>query len=267
MRAREPIGRIIPTTTLLGDAMNLRGHHRVRLRGTFPVSLPGRSPRRWIAVALGLGLLVVAIACAAEPYRQTREFRAVVACERHAAGCFDREPGTIVGRRTYTTTTTTTHADGTSSTTTTTHHEVTWQRTDGSRQARDVSSGFYATTQEGRPADLLLWRGTVVAIEVMGGAEWFLPESGTSLGRWLHLAFLGLGVLLWGLLFGWWDGFFMLTFRAFAWMFMSFAPVNLTTDALAYGLEFDSGLVVTIGFGIVFTGIAGAMLVGSLNRW
>ena len=243
--------------------MRLRRYSRFRVRG----SLPGRSVRRWIVVALGIAVLGVAFAGAAEPYRQTREFRAVVACERQAAGCFDEEPSSIVGRRTYTTTSTTSNADGTTSTTTTTHHEITWQRADGSRHERDVSSSFYDRTREGQPADLRLWQGKVVGVEVEGVAEWFLPESGTSLGRWLHLAFLGLGVLLWGLLFGWWDGFFMLVFRTFAWMFMSFAPVNVTTHALAYGFEFDSGLVVTIAFGIAFTGIAGAMLVGSLNRW
>jgi hypothetical protein len=39
-------------------------------------------------------------------------------------------------------------------------------------------------------------------VEVTDGSEWFLPESGKTLGYWLLLAFFGLGVLLWGLLFG-----------------------------------------------------------------
>jgi hypothetical protein len=230
-------------------------------------SLPKRSLRRWIVVALGLGVLVAGFAGAADPYRQTREFREVVACEGDAAGCFDQEPGTMVGRRTYTTTTTHTDANGHPSTTTTTHYEVTWQRADGSRQNRDVSSSFYDKAQEGQLANLRLWRGEVVGVEVMGGAEWFLPESGESLGYWLHLAFLGLGILLWGLLFGWWDGFFMLAFRTFAWMFMSFVPVGLATDAVAYGLDIGFGLVSTIVFGVFSIAIAGWMLVGSLDRW
>jgi hypothetical protein len=38
-------------------------------------------------------------------------------------------------------------------------------------------------------------------------------RAGQTLGYWLYLAHFGLGVLLWGLIFGWWDGLFMLAFR------------------------------------------------------
>ncbi|GAA3257285.1 hypothetical protein [Nonomuraea helvata] len=233
------------------------------------VSLPQRSLRRWIVVALGLGVLVAALAGAAGPLRQTQEFHQVMACERGVGDCFGSEPGSIAGRRTYTTTSTTTHTDANGSTytttSTTTHYEITWQRADGSRQARDVSSSLYSKAKQGQPATLRLWRGEVVGVEVMGGAQWFLPKSGTTLGGWLYLAFFGLGVLLWGLLFGWWDGLFMLAFRTFAWMFMSFLPVDMTTDALAYGLPTGTDLVVQILFALFFTGIAGALLFGSLN--
>jgi hypothetical protein len=222
-------------------------------------------------VALGLGLLVAALAGAADPYRQTREFHEVAACERGASECFGSEAGFIAGRRTYTTTSTTTHTDGNgqtyTSTTTTTHYEVTWQRADGSRQAGDVSSRFYSKAKEGQSATLRLWRKEVVGVEVMGDAQWFLPKSGAALEAWLYLAFFGLGVLLWGLLFGWWDGFFMLAFRTFTWMFMCFLPVDMTTDALAYGLATGADLVVEIVFALFFTGVAGGMLFASLNDW
>ena len=236
-------------------------------RSWWPGSLPGRSLRRWVVVALGLGVLVTGLAGAAAPYRQTVRFGEAAVCERDAGGCFGQEAGSIVGRRTYTTTSTQTDANGNSSTTTTTHYAVTWQRHDGSQQDRDVSSSFYDKAQEGQPANLRLWQGEVVGVEVMGGAEWFLPESGESLGHWLYLAHFGLGVLLWGLLFGWWDGFFMLAFRAFAWMFTSFVPVSMATDYLAYGLDFGFGSVATAVFGVFSVVIAGWMLVGSLGRW
>ncbi|MBB4938973.1 hypothetical protein FHR32_003278 [Streptosporangium album] len=229
--------------------------------------MPKRSLGRWIVVAVGLSMVVAALAAAADPYRQTQEFREVVACGRGVGDCFGNEPGSIAGRRTYTTTTTNTDANGNTTTTTTTHYEVTWQRANGSRQTRDVSSSFYRKAQEGQPATLRLWRGEVVGVEVMGGTQWFLPESGETLGYWLSLAFFGLGVLLWGLLFGWWDGFFMLAFRTFAWMFMSIVPVSMTTDALAYGLDTGVGFVMEIVFGVFFTGIAGWMLFGSLHDW
>ncbi|MFD1547308.1 hypothetical protein [Nonomuraea guangzhouensis] len=216
-------------------------------------------------VALGLGMLVAALVGAAGPYQQTREFREVVACDRGVGDCFGNEAGSIVGRRTYTTTSTTTDANGQTHTSTTTHYEITWQRANGSRQARDVSSGFYVKAKQGQPATLRLWHGEVVGVEVMGGEQWFLPESGTTLSRWLYLAFFGLGVLLWGLLFGWWDGLFMLAFRTFAWMFMSFMPVDITTDALAYGWTTGTDLVVQILFALFFTGIAAGLLFGSLG--
>ncbi|WP_017571364.1 DUF2500 family protein [Nocardiopsis halotolerans] len=194
-----------------------------------------------------------------------------MACERGTEDCLDSEAGSIVGRRTYTTTSTTTHTDANghmhTSTTTTTHYEVTWQRADGSRQTRDVSSVFYSEVEEGQPATLRLWHGEVVGVEVAGDAEWFLPKSGATLMAWLYLAFLGLGVLLWGLLFGWWDGFFMLAFRTFAWMFMGFLPVSITADALAYGLADGAGLAMEVLFALFFSGVAGWMLVGSLDEW
>jgi hypothetical protein len=248
---------------VVGMVMRLRRYRRWPRR----LSLPERSLGRWIVVALGLGVLVTALAAAAGPYRQTQEFREVVACEQSVGDCFGKEPGSIAARRTYTTTTTSTDANGNSSTTTTTHYEVTWQRANGSRQTRDVSSSFYLKAQEGQPATLRLSRGEVVGVEVMGGVQWFLPESGKTLGYWLELAFFGLGVLLWGLLFGWWDGFFMLAFRTFAWMFMSFVPVDMTTDALAYGLDGGVGLVIHIVLGVFFAGVAGVILIGSLEHW
>src|SRR5215212_4489051 len=110
-----------------------------------------RSVGHWVVAALGLGVLVAALVAAVGPYRQTRDFRTVVGCGRDTADCYDREPGSIVGRRTYETTTA--DADGS----TTTHYEVTWQRANGTRQSRDVSSSFYRRAREGEPAMLLIW--------------------------------------------------------------------------------------------------------------
>ena len=183
--------------------------------------------------ALGLIALAVGLTGAAGPYQQTQEFRAAVQCDRGPDHCFGDEPGSVVSRRTYTTTSTSTGADDHSSTTTTTHYEVTWQRADGERQYRDVSTDFYDKAEPGQPARLRIWRGEVVGLEVMGATQWFLPESGQTLTYWLYLAHLGLGVLLWGLIFGWWDGFFMLAFRLFCWMFLSIVPISLAADALA----------------------------------
>ena len=234
-----------------------------------PVSAGGslweRTFRQWMIVVLGVGVLVVALAAAAGPYRQTREVRAAVGCE--AGDCLASERGSIASRRTFTTTTTDTAANDhmSTTTTTTTHYLVTWQRSDGSQQASEVSSSFYDKAREGQPATLRLWHEEVVGVEVADGTQWFLPESGSTLGRWLFLAFFGLGVLLWGLFFAWWDGLFMLAFRTFAWMFMCFVPVDTATNYLAYGWPTGVGLGVDIAIGALCSGVAGWLLIGTLE--
>ncbi|MGW4797701.1 hypothetical protein ACWEPC_35300 [Nonomuraea sp. NPDC004297] len=232
--------------------------------------LGAATPRRWTVVVLGLGIIVLALAGAAGPYRQTGAFREVVACEQRTGGCFDSEPGSVVKRRTYTTTSTTTHTDANGHTYTTSdttiHYEVTWRRAGGAEESRDVSSGFYGGVAEGQAVTLRLWRGEVVGLRATGDAQWFEPAPSRSLRYWLLLAFLGLGVTLWGLLFGWWDGLFMLAFRTFSWMFLSFLPVNLVSTALTYGLTPGFGLVVQIAFCVFFAVIAGWMLLNTLGR-
>lgn len=101
----------------------------------------------------------------------------------------------------------------------------------------------------------------------MGEGAWFRPEATNALTFWFFVGYFGLGLLLWGLLLGWWDGFFMLVFRTLSWMFTGIVPVMVTTDALAYGWDFGAASVGTMVFGVFFTGVATAMLVGSLSRW
>jgi hypothetical protein len=79
------------------------------------------------------------------------------------------------------------------------------------------------------------------------GCTWLSWASASRCGGWL---------------FGWWDGFFLLAFRTFCWMFMGVVPVRLATDALA-GL--DPGIL-DIAIGGFFVAVAGGMLLGSLER-
>lgn len=224
-----------------------------------------RSGWRWVLAGLGLVVLVVALIGSAGPFRQTQEFRAAVQCHGGEDACFGDEPGTIVDRDTYTTTSTSGGTNGQpGTTTTTTHYRVTWQRAGGDRESHDVSSAFYGKAEVGQPANLRTWRGEVVGLEVMGATAWFLPESGRSFGYWLYLAHFGLGLLLWGLFFGWWDGPFMMAFRLLAWMFLSFVPVAMITDALTYGLAPGLDLVLYLVFGLLFVGVAGGMLISTL---
>ncbi|WP_067831603.1 hypothetical protein [Actinomadura kijaniata] len=70
-----------------------------------------------------------------------------------------------------------------------------------------------------------------------------------------------------GRLSGWWDGFFLLAFRTFCWMFMSFVPVGLVEDVVAFGLEVDVGLAVYAGVAVLFTAVPLWMLWITLDRW
>jgi hypothetical protein len=223
------------------------------------------SPRRWVLVLLGLGVLGAAFAGAEEPYRQTRQFRQIAACEGSVGGCFARERGSIVGRYTYTTSTTHIDANGHATTSTTTHYELAWRRSDGSRQSREVSKRFYQRTRKGAPATLLLLREEVAGIRMAGVTHWFLPEVGYALFTWLFLAHLGLGLLLWELLFDWRDGTFCLVFRAVAWVLAGITPLSITAEFLAYGLHFGTDLVLDLVFGALITGLGVLMLLGSLR--
>jgi hypothetical protein len=191
----------------------------------------------WIWVVVGLAVLWGALDSAAEPYRQTVEFRRITVCDGTVGGCLEREPGVIVGRRTWTETSTYTNADGTSSTSTIGNYTVTWRRLDGSEQTHDVSRVFFAVAHEGQPATLRIHLGEVVGVEVTGGSDQFLPEAGEKLLSWLLVAFLGLGFVLWGQLVGWWDGFVMFALRTLAWMLIGFVVVNAATYSVAYEMH------------------------------
>jgi hypothetical protein len=197
----------------------------------------GGAVSRLIWVVVGLALLWGALDSGAEPYRQTLEFRRITACDGTVGGCLEREPGLIVGRRTWTETPTSTTADGTWSTSTIAHWAVTWRRLDGSEQTRDVGRVFFAVAREGQAATLRIYLGQVVGVEVTGGSEWFLPKAGEKLRSWLLVAFLGLGFVLWGQLFGWWDGFFMFTLRTLAWILIGSLVLNAVTYSVAYEMH------------------------------
>lgn len=214
---------------------------------------------RCLLITIGLAVIVVALHGAAEPYRQFLAFREGLTCAPGARDCAGNETGVITGRRTWTTSSTTFDADGHTRTTSHTHYGITWQRGDGSQESREVSQGLYSEAREGRSAKLWIWRGEVVGIAVNDAEEWFLPEPGRKLRLWLCLALLGLGILLWGLLFGRVKDAF---FRLVVWLSFGFALVNVSTDVLAFGLAaFQpalggvAGLVVVVVLGLVLSGL------------
>ena len=220
--------------------------------------------RQYVVMAVGFAVLATGLTFAAGPFRDTRDFHRTVGCE---TTCFASEDGHIRSKRTYTTTSTYTDANGSTRTDTTTHWELTWERPDGRRESRDVSANVYRHAEPDAPARLRIWHGAVVGVEVMGATQWFLPPSGESLGGWLYVTWFGLGVLLWGLVIGRWDGLFMLVFRTMGWMFIAIMPIQIMTNAFAYGLPSGAALAWQLVFGVFFTGIAVILVLGSLGDW
>ena len=217
---------------------------------------------RWVMVLLGVSVMVGALVAAVEPYRQTRQFREVVACEENVGGCFVREQGSIAGRRTYTTT----HTDSEGHTSTTRHYEVTWQRADGSRESREVPSGFYAKVRAGQPATLRVWRQEVVAVEAAGAREWFLPTPAGLFVVWLFVAHFGLGLLVRGLLAARRRGPSLFFFYVLGWLVMGSGPILAGADVLALGLSAGLDLGELVAYALL-TVVGGLFVRGSFEMW
>jgi hypothetical protein len=215
-------------------------------------------------MAAGLAILATGLAFADGPFREARDFHRTVGC---GTTCFASEDGHIRSKRTYTTTSTSTDPNGGSTTDTMTHWELTWERPDGRRESREVSEDFYDHAELDAPARLRTWHGAVVGVEILGATQWFLPPSGESLGRWLYVTWFGLGVLLWGLVVGRWDGLFMLVFRTIGWMFIVVMPIQIGTYVLAYGVSSGGDLAGQLVFGVLFTGFAVVLVRSSFGRF
>lgn len=231
----------------------------------------GPSDRRWplllgrsLLVALGLCAIVMAINGAAEPLRRVQEFHEALACEPGARECVADETGTITGRNTWSTTTTGTDANGHTYTTSKTRYGVFWRWADGSRDGREVSREVYNAAREGQPITLRVWHGELVGIAVEDKEEWFLPEPGRQLQLWLSLAFLGIGILLWAILFEWVDDFGTAVLACLAF---SLVLGNIAAEFLTFGLVslkplFHSlaALVITVACGVILFRLIGFLV-------
>jgi hypothetical protein len=197
------------------------------------------TPLRWATLLLGLALLAVGLYAASGPFERSRDFRQSMECEERGGGCFGREPAPVVGRRSYTTTSTYTDPQGGQYANDVTHYELTWQRAGAGRTVRDVSPEVYDRTSEGGQVDLRTWRGEVVGVEVPGAVHWFLPAAGRSLVSWFWVAWFGLGAVLWALLFGWWDRWYLVGLRLLVWAFLAYILAKVGSEAVVDG--FDTG--------------------------
>ncbi|MFB8005147.1 hypothetical protein [Nocardia sp. NPDC056000] len=212
---------------------------------------------------VGVGLAVFALVHTVDPFHQTREYRHQVACEKYVGNCFDEEVVTITEKRTYTTTSTDHNSDGTISTSTTDHFEISWAR-DGQKHLHEVNDELFGKAREGGQATLRMWEGQVVGIVIDGQSDSYNPRQTGQLGRWLWLAFIGIGVALAA---GFeMPGVFIGAFRLGAWSFAGVMPLGVfVPTVLANGAEPNFEFFVLAGSTVLSAGAGIAMLVGSLR--
>ncbi|WP_157121281.1 hypothetical protein [Nocardia miyunensis] len=227
---------------------------------------------RAIVVLLGLCVIAVAIAGAAGPYRQTRQFNSVMTCGPGGRDCFASQTVSIVDRWTYTTTSSdtvsTVNGQTSTTTTTTTHYELALQWPDGTRRTHEINSHtLYNKAHEGQSAVVKLWHNEIVGITVAGDTDWAVPDCAIILASWLCLAFFGLGVVLWGLLFRTWDGFGTVAIRGFGWMFFGILLVSGLAISLALALHSDRSVIVATAIVLTIAVGAGVWAVRFAKPW
>ncbi|MET8649873.1 hypothetical protein [Nocardia aurea] len=196
-----------------------------------------------------MSVIVSALTVAAAPDRQTRQFYQALHCEQSGAACFTEEIVSITERNIFE------YADDS------TTYALTWQRGDGSTESHQVRAGIYAKAPVGLHARVKLWHDQTVGITVEDQSETFSPSQTQLLGLWWWVAYLGLGITLWGL-FGWWDGLSNLYGRVFLWCFMGAVPFYyLAPKVLAHGVQFDLNFILAVIFACLAALICTAALV------
>lgn len=164
--------------------------------------------------------------------------------------CVRRVMGTVHDRRTgkqCTSDSTSGGPGGGGGTTCTTYHnvEVEWP---GRTAWLAVRSGTYDRLRTGDRAEVRLWRGEVVGLEVRGRTHSYPPSSQDRVLPWLALGCLLLAAGTWAAVSGRLSGLF--SFPNFGWLFVAFGVAWLGVMAL-FG-----GHPLVWGFAIVWTAFA-----------
>ena len=212
--------------------------------------------RGLLVLAAGWGVLICG-QHVVDGYGATMSYRDAPACGAGGDGqtCVQHVAGTVHDRRTGQQCT----SDGTSGstgggTTCTTYHDVKveWP---GRTAWLGVAPGTYDKVRTGDPAEVRLWRGEAVGLEIHGSTNSYPPSSQNGVLPWLALGFLLLAVGAWAAVSGRLSGLF--AFPNFGWLFVAFGVAWLGVMAL-FG-----GHPLVWGFAIVWTAFAVFWIAGA----
>ncbi|MEU1088424.1 hypothetical protein ABZ401_16625 [Streptomyces sp. NPDC005892] len=235
--------------------MRTTGYGRGGQRGRLPVWL-----RVLVVLAAGWGAFLFGQQVA-DGYTATEEYRNAPVCAAGSAGgsavghadageeCVRREAGTVLGRRTgeHCTYDGTSGDAGSGTTTCSTYYDVQVERP-GHTDWLSVGPGAYDEAEKGDRAEVRLWRGEIVGLEVPGHTETYAPSSQSGVFWRLAAGCLILLVGGWGVVSGRLSSLF--AFHSFGLLFVAFGTAWLGSMAL-FG-----GHPLTWGFAIVWTGFA-----------
>ncbi|GGV76619.1 hypothetical protein GCM10010499_34700 [Streptomyces thermoviolaceus subsp. apingens] len=197
----------------------------------------------------------------ADGYRATMAYRDAPVCDvgdrggngNDSVACVRLETGMVLDRWTsWECTSNGTSHDG--GRTCTTYHEIKIEWPDGADWLR-VPSHMYDQAKKGDRAEVRLWRGEVVGVEVRGRDHSYPPSSQTSVLVGIALSFLGLLVGVWGAVSGRLSDLF--AFPNWGWPMVAFGVGGIGSLAL-FG-----GHPVAWGIAILWTGFMVYWVVGA----
>ncbi|WP_329376003.1 energy-coupling factor transporter transmembrane protein EcfT [Streptomyces sp. NBC_01351] len=199
-----------------------------------------------VVLAVGLGGLLSAQAIV-DGYRKTVVYQQAPVCE--GDGCVQARTGEVRDRVTgerCTSNGTNTGATGGETCTTTYSLKVVWS---GRSQWLEVGAEAYTEAGTGERAQLRLWKGQVVGLEVLGHSRRYPPASQTDMWPSMALAWLALGVASWALASG---RVITLLPMGFGWFMVSILIFMIGPDVLMWSPPVYWGALTVLAGGVTY---------------
>lgn len=199
-----------------------------------------------VVLVAGLGGLLSAQAIV-DGYRATVVYQRAPVCE--GEGCVQARTGEVRDRATgerCTSNGTSTGATGGETCTTTYSLKVVWP---GRSQWLEVGGEAYTEARTGERAQLRVWKGQVVGLEVLGHSRTYPPASQTDMRPSMLLAWLALGVAAWALASG---RVITLLPMGFGWFMVSVLLLMIGPDVLMWSPPVYWGALTVLAGGVTY---------------